>query len=193
MTNDVQQLQATLDSVLRTAQAPFYNRADFWEFLISLVVGLIVGGLSIYYAYNAYVEAGEAKKAAREAGKTVKYQTVAIELVELQQKLESPGFDIRFEVARDRLSETTKRLHRILSPFEDDPQLKDKIATLWALLSTTKGSLNAVLPDDLNKIEAPQATYRAIEGHFAAICDSVGGLVGLFEQKTTHFGGADGI
>ena len=134
----------------------------------------------------AFVEAGEAKRAAKAAGKTVKCQNVAIELRELKFELADT---VRFTTARDLLTDTTQRVHRILSPFEKEEQFKEKISKLWLELSETRKSLNSVKPTDAkSELEAPQAIYNAIENHFAIISELVGDLVGLFEQRTTNLG-----
>ena len=185
MTNDIQQLQQTLTAILQVVQEPYYKRWDFW---ISLVAGLIVGCIGIYYAYMAFVEAGEAKKAARAAGRTVKFQNIAIELREL--KLGTLSDNIRFTQARDLLSDTTQKLHQILCPFENEPQFENKITKLFEVLTKTRDSLNSVKPTEAkDEAEAPQATYNAIESHFATINELKGDLTGLFEQQTTNFGG----
>jgi hypothetical protein len=97
MTNDIEQLQQTVNSILDVVQEPFFKRWDFW---ISLIVGSVIGGFGIYFAYMAFVEAGEAKRAAKAAGKTVKCQNVAIELRELKFELADT---VRFTIARDLL------------------------------------------------------------------------------------------
>jgi len=188
MTNELEQLQAVADNILKLSQEPFWKHPDFW---ISLLVGSILGIVSIYYAKKAFVEAGEAKKAANEAGKTVKYQTVAIELTELLPKLSTPTDEIKYNEARNLLSETGQRLHRLLSPFEqaDDKRIAAKIGELMKLLDDTGISLNSVRPQDVkSEADAPNAVYNAIEASFAKINNLVSDLVGLFEQRTTKFG-----
>jgi hypothetical protein len=185
MTNDLQ--QTTLNAIFQLVQEPFYKRWDFW---ISLIVGAVIGIVGIYYAYNAFKEATEAKKAARAAGRTVKFQNVAIDLREL--KLGTLPYDIHFTAARDLLSQTTQELHQILCPFENELQFKAKISKLFEVLSQTREALNSVKPLKPNdEQEAPQATYNAIESQFATINELKGDLTGLFEQQTTHFGEND--
>jgi hypothetical protein len=184
MTNDTEQLQSTLNSVLQIVQTPFWKQPEFW---ISLIVGIIVGGIGIYYAFRAFKEAGEAKKAAKAAGRTVKFQNIAIELREL--KLGTLSENIQFTAARDLLSDTTQKLHQILCPFEKEPQFSDKITKLFEVLQKTRESLNLVKPsDEQSEREAPQAIYYAIENQFATMNELKGDLTGLFEQKTTNFG-----
>lgn len=163
MTNELQQLQAAVDNILKLSQVPFWEHPDFW---ISFLVGSILGIVSIIYARKAFVEAGEAKKAANEAGKTVKYQTVAIELTELLPKLSTPTDEIKYNEARNLLSETGQRLHRLLSPFEDadDKRIAAKIVELMKLLNDTGVSLNSVRPQDVkSEADAPNAVYNAIK------------------------------
>ena len=183
MTN-TQQLQSTLDSILGIVQEPFWRHADFW---ISLLVGAIIGLISIYYAKKAFIEAGKAKDAARAASQTVKYQNVGIELRKFA--LGPLEVNIRFNAARDRLSDANKDLHTILSPYVKEPQFSEAIAKLWGVLSQARESLDLVKPQNPTaESEAPQAVYNAIESHFATVNELVGDLVGLFEQKTTDFG-----
>lgn len=189
MTNDIQQLQTDLTAIFETVKPPFWQREDFWINVALGVIGVLVGIAGIYYARKAFVEAEKAKIAANAAGQTVKCLTVAIELTELLPKLGTPPYSILYEEARNLLSDTTQRLHRILATFENDHVVKERIAKLWKLLDDTQEALNQVRPrDEKSAAQAPQAVYNAIERNFANINNLVSDLVGLFEQKTTKFG-----
>ena len=77
-----------------------------------------------------------------------------------------------------------------LCPFEKEDQFKEKIEKLFDVLTKTREALNSVKPTEAkDESEAPQATYNAIENHFATINELKGDLTGLFEQQTTNFGG----
>lgn len=189
MTNDIQQIQTNLTTVLEFVKPAFWVRGDFWINVILAIIGIVIGGFGIFYARKAFVEAEQAKDAANAAGRTVKCLTVAIELTELLPKLGTPPYTILYEDARNLLSDTTQRLHRILAPFENDSEVKDRIGKLWRLLEETRLALDQVRPhDQAAELQAPQAVYNATERHFANINDLVSDLVGLFEQKTTKFG-----
>jgi len=141
----------------------------------------------------AYREAHKAKKAATEAGQTVKIQTVAIELMEMLQKLDDLYPEILFSEARDLLNEIDRRLRRATSPFQKDDDLAETITTLRTALETARNSLNSVRPEDPSKEKnAPSAVYYAIQNDFAQINNTVADLLGLCEKKTMHFGGNNG-
>ncbi|MFZ0333039.1 MAG: hypothetical protein WA613_00730 [Candidatus Acidiferrales bacterium] len=175
----------SIDRVLEMLQKPFWHRIDFW---ISTVLGS--GGL--IFSILAYREATEAKRAAIAAGRTVKIQTVAIELTEVSLKLDRIEPKIRFSEARDLLAEISRRLHRATSPFVDDPKLSNSVSATLAALAAAQTALKAVRPTDPAKEdEAPFATYNAIEDNFATINNCVGDLVGLLEKESSHFGEED--
>src|SRR5438309_11646527 len=103
-------LEAALRHVIELLQRPFWSRWDFWIFL-----GLGAG--SLFASIQAFREARQARRAATLAGRTVKLQTVAIELGEILHKLEELQMGIKFDKARDLLSEVSKRTRRAVSPF----------------------------------------------------------------------------
>jgi hypothetical protein len=166
-----------------------------WDFLVSLLLSLAGIGVSIaglVYSIRAFreanlakLEAELAKQAATEAGRTVRVQTVAIELGEVSQKLERLLPDIRFSEARELLNEVSKRTRRAISPFAEDPALKTTIAAVRQALDTAQSSLKGVRPTSpAGESEAPIAVYNAIEADFAAIGNLVADLLGLFEKQT---------
>lgn len=193
-------IQSQINRILDLLQRPLHQRLDFWIFFVLAVIGIAAGVASLYYAVLAYEEAKlaksaaeQAKKAATEAGKTVRVQTVAIELGEITQKLEQLRPDILFSEARDLFNEVSRRLRRAISPFADDPALKTTIAAVRAALDATQTSLKNVRPTDPNKErETPAAVYNGVEADFVAISNLVADLLGLFEQKTFHFGDTNG-
>jgi hypothetical protein len=184
MTNDIQSLQTTLNTLADEAKVPFWQHGDFWLSIVLALVGIVVGAFGVYYAWKAFVEAGEAKKAARLAGKVVKFQSVSIELRQLE--LGELAKNIQFSDVRNNLAAATENLHRILFPFQNEPQFKDTITKMFTVLTATRESLNSVKPkNDQAEQEAPQAIYNAVEAYFAEINELKGDLTGLFEQKTT--------
>lgn len=183
-TNEPQQTVAALDLIRTAVELPFWKHFDFW-------IATILGIAGLVFSIKAFIEARQAKQAATEAGKTVKIQTVTIELSEIQPKLDKLHAEIKFDEARDLLNEITRRLRRVISPFERDHSFSDKITALREILDKTKESLNKVRPSDPTKAEVPRAVYFAIESDFAAISNVVADLSGLFEKKTINFGDED--
>jgi hypothetical protein len=179
---EIPNLDAAVKPVLDAVQAGFW--IGHWEFVISLVVG--VGGL--FFSILAFREARQAKKAAREAGVTVKLQTITIELTEIAQRLNKLEPDIKFRDARDFLAEISQRLIRLTVGFGADPEFKRTIDALRAALLAAKTSLNDVRPTNPKEADAPQVVYNAIESNFATINDTVSELLGLFEKRSTSVG-----
>ena len=164
----------------------FLNKPDFW-------IGIIIGAVGIIFSGLAFIEARRAKVAATKAERTVKIQTIAIELTEVCQKLDKLRRDIHFDEARDLLTEISRKIRRFISPFQNEHGLENTITTLVEALDNAKKSLNAVRPDAaIEEAEATNAVYNAIEGDFATINNSVAALIGLLEKKTMDFGDADG-
>jgi hypothetical protein len=185
-TNDLQRMSALLDSIQKAVEIPFWQHFDFW-------IALILGVAGLYFSILAFIEARKAKHAATEAGKTVKIQTITIELSDILPKLDKLQPEINFNEARDLLNEITRRLRRVVSPFEKDAALCDKISALREALDKTKESLNKVRPTDPTKDEIPRTVYYAVESDFATINNAVADLLGLFEKKTINFGDEDAI
>jgi len=190
MTNNLPQIQQAAQDVIKpaldSALSPFWvGHWDFW-------IGSVIGTLGLLFAILAFLEARQAKRAATEAGKTVRIQTITIELSEISQKLDKLQTGIHFNEARDMLNEITRRLRRIVSPFRKDAGLADSITSLTTALAEAKESLGSVRPVDASMAEAPGVVYYAIEANFAEINNSVADLLGLFEKKTINFGEEDG-
>ena len=183
MTTNTLQL---LDSILQVVQTPFWKQPAFW-------IGSILGVAGLIFLIKAFLEARQAKRAATEAGQTVKIQTTAIELTEISQKLDKLPQEIHFNEARDLLNEISRRLRRATSPFAKDSVFGETIAELREALDAAKVALNKVRPtDQVTTTEgAPHAVYFAVEGDFATINSIVADLLGLFEKKSINFGDSD--
>jgi hypothetical protein len=190
-TNDLQPIGNTLNAVADTVQKSFWTKGDFLLATFLGILGAVISGFGLYFSVKAFKEARAAKHAATEAGKTVKIQTVTIELSDILPKLDKLQPDVHFNEARDLLNEISRRLRRIISPFETDEGLSAKITLLRETLDKAKASLNNVRPTDTSKEEVPGTVYYAIEGEFVAISNSVADLLGLFEKKTIDFGQAE--
>ncbi len=185
MQPDLQVLQSDVDQILRLVQVPFWRQFDFW-------IGITIGIGGLIFSILAFLEARKAKRAATEAGRTVKLQTVTIELTEVSQKLDRIQPEIHFNEARDLLAEISRRVRRAVSPFAHDSGLSDAITAVLAALATAQSSIRKVRPSDPTKeVEAPYTVYYGIEGDFAVINNCVADLIGLFEKKTLDFGDDD--
>jgi hypothetical protein len=189
-------IQSELGRIIEFLQRPWWNRLDFWIGLIAVLVGvagLVYSILAFREARKAKHEAQEARKAATAAGRTVRLQTVAIELSEIIQKLERLQRGILFDQAQELLNEISRRLRRFVSPFQDDGKLSPSISLCLGALESAQKSLNSVRPTDpAREAEVPGVVYLAIQGDFATINNSIAGLQGLFEKESFHFGDYDG-
>ena len=153
--------------MLEALNSPFYKSIEFW---ISISVGLI----SMTAAIFAFIEAKDAKRAALDAGRTVKIQTITIELTEILQRLDKLEPAISYSDARDLLNEIARRLRRLASPFKSEQDLKDIITKLFTSLEHGKKALNSVKPDNLETEEQNQdinSVYYATEAHFSSYAD----------------------
>jgi len=186
MSPDGQSTDAIIKQILATLESSFWTHAEFW---ITTIIGLAALGFS----WAAFTEAKKAKQAAVEAGRTVKIQTITIDLTEIAQKLNKLEPTITFSDARDLLNEISSRLRRVMSPFSNDPDLKSTIQSLRDALATAKTSLDAVRPLDPSKEqETPRAVYNAVQSELANINSIVADLTGLFESKSQHLDGGHG-
>ncbi len=190
MTNDLQRIAETVQQIALESHVSFWAKGDFWIAFVLGVVGIAVGIVGVYYSVKAFVEAKEAKIAAKAAGRLVKYQTTTYELIDLLKPLASPSMQITFSTARDTLADTTHKLFRIISTFEHEADIADKIAALRSALDNAQKSLDGVRPTGTSKEgDAPYAVYNAIEKDFSTISNMIGELQGLFEKKTVNLGG----
>jgi hypothetical protein len=179
-------LQSFVNQILQQVQSPFWHHVDFW-------IGAALSVAGLLFSILAFVEAKRAKQAAIAAGRTVKLQTIAIELSELTQKLGPIEPDILWKEARDTLAYISYRVHRATSPFTNDLKLSANISATLGALAAAQASLKAVRPTDPAKEkEAPLAVYNAIEDNFLTINNLVADLIGLIEKQGIESGDGDG-
>ena len=159
-------------------EAPFYSSLEFW-------INFIVGLAGVLFSVLAYAEARKAKLAADEAGRTVKIQTVTIELSEIAQRLDKLDSKLTFSEARDSLNEISRRLRRLIAPFQDGQDLKAPCQRLRDSLDAARESLDTLLPQDgLIENLPPNSVYFATQSHLAVISSLVAEIMGLFEKRT---------
>ena len=170
----------TEDEIIKLVSAinqPFYLLPEFW-------IGSIIGIVSIYFSVKAFNEAREAKKAASEAGKTVKIQTITIELTEIAQRLDKLDFELNFAEARDLLNEVSRRLRRLIAPFQSNSDMSEQCEGLKIALDEAKLALEGVRPQDGADELPSNSIYFATQGHFSNISSLVAEIMGLFEKRT---------
>jgi|GEM_PF-3375652 len=160
-------------------QVPFWHHVDFW---ISTGIGIIGLGFTIWAVFAAT----GAKRAAVEAGRTVKIQTVAIELMEISQKLDSLDLEIMFPDARDFLNGVSSKLRRLIAPFQNYQDLGPAVANIRESLSNAKTSLNAARPQPGAPPAPVGSVYNAIEADLATISGFVADLLGLMETRAVN-------
>lgn len=156
---------------------PFWKTIDFWIFLV-LAIG------SLFASIRAVIEAKQAKIAANDAGKTVKIQTITIELSEVMQRLDKLDVEIDFSTARDLLSETNRRVRRLIAPFKEDEEYKDIIGSIITTLSDSKSALLRVRPIDQDEVVVRSTVYYSIESNFSELTGQLAELMGKFEERT---------
>jgi hypothetical protein len=180
------EVTAQLVRLANDVNKAFWEKWEFWIGTLLNVGGLILSGL-------AFWQASKAREAAVEAGRTVKAQTVAIELSEVAQRLDLIQPEITYREARDILSEISRRVRRVISPFDDDQHLGGAVALLRGALSSAQDSLKTVRPaDPLSETKAPDAVYFGVENEFSAINNAIADFLGLLEKKTIERGNVDG-
>lgn len=178
-------LGTLVERLVALAERPFWQTASFW---IEVVIGLA----GLLFSILAFKEAKKAKTAATIAGRTVKIQTLTIELTELAQRLGTVQPGISFSQARDLLADVSRRIRRATSPFGRDDHFKPAIDVLKDTLLVAQDALKAVRPANVSSEQtAPEAVYYAVEGSFAALNDAVADLIGLFESHTFEYGDTD--
>jgi hypothetical protein len=178
-----------LEQLQRLLVPHFWSHPEFWiESLIGLG-GMVLSFLAFQQAEAAKKEAVKATQAATEAGRTVKLQTMSIDLTEIAQKLDRVQPGISFNSAKDLFNETSRKLRRIIATFADHPNLRTPIEAVKAALESTQVSLKQVRPTVPGKeAEVPDAVYYGVEDNFATINNCVADLLGMVEKQTYDFG-----
>lgn len=172
-----------LQQIADMVGSPFYSQPDFW-------INVLLGVVGVLFSVLAFVEARRAKVAAAEAGKTVKIQTITIELSEIAQRLDKLDAQLNFSEARDLLNEISRRLRRLIAPFQSLEDLKDLCVSLKASLDAAKQALEGLMPQEGGADQLPpNSVYFATQGHFANISSQVAEIMGLFEKRTIEVDG----
>ena len=178
----MQPSSTAIDEILRRIPPPFFRDYGFWASLAVTIAGLI-------FSVLAWIEAKKAKAAATAAGRTVKLQTVAIELSEIGQRLDRVQPGIRFNEARDLITEMSRRVHRATAAFSKEPKLAEAIVVLMQAVDAVQKSLKSVRPTEIGKeAEAPDAVYYGIEADCSTVSNSIADVIGLFEKQAFDFG-----
>lgn len=166
---------ANLETIVEILNNPFYKKWDFW-------ISLIVGGLGVGFSILAFIEAKAAKKAASDMAKTVKVQTITIELTEIIQGLDKLDYSLDFVTARDRLSEINRKLRRLLAPFQNSEDISQNCVDLKQALDNARSALDGLVPSD-NSNDVPNAIYFGLQSHFGNISSQVAEILGLLEKR----------
>lgn len=186
-------IQSVLNRVLDVVNTPFWKHADFWISTVIGVAAACISFLAYIQAEKATEEAKKAKQAATGAGKTVKLQTVCIELSEIAEALNGVRPGIKFKDAKELFNDTSGHLLRMMAPFASQSDLRDAITAVRNAIQDGHTSLRQVVPTDPTKEdEAPNAVYNAVEDKFAMLKFAVSELTGLMEAETYEFGRRDG-
>lgn len=166
--------------ILNEINIPIWKKIDFY---LSFV-GFVFSGL-------AFRAANKAKEAALSAGKSVKIQTITVELSEISQKLDNLDIDISYSAARDLLNQIQRKLIRLISPFSNKkyPHIKETFSKLESEFNVAKDSLNSVRPNvQGDDIIQSNSVYYAIESSFSEINSLTANLLGLLESIAMNGG-----
>lgn len=165
--------EVELRMVLQGIVVPFWKDWAFW-------IGTVLGVLGVGLSGLAFAEARQAKIAARQAGRVVKLQTIVVELTEIAQRLEQLDGDLDYRAARNLLSETSRRLHRLIAAYRQAPHYEPLCAGVEKALTAARDALDTLRPG-VDEDAGPVSVYFAMERHFAGISDRVAEILGLFE------------
>ena len=171
------QYQEVLD-LISNQSVPFYQDISFW---ISNIIGLI----GVFFSIIAYLEAREAKKAAKAAGNFVKIQSITIDLTEIIQRLDIISTELNYSHARDFFNELNRRIRRIISILSTNEVYNSKTSEVLLTLNTIKANLDSVRQSKTTEQSlAGIDIYFAIESEFSSLSGQLADLSGLLEQKT---------
>ena len=148
------------------------------------LVGIVISAFGVWFSLRAFREAREAKLAAREAGRTVKRQTIVVDLAEVTQRLDQIERDIDFLTARQRLNDASRRVHRLLAAYRDRQDYAQACSELFEALTRARQSLETVYPPKLEGRPEGTPVYFAVESGFASVSDRIATIIGLFENRS---------
>lgn len=175
-------MESNIEAIIGLLSTPFYMRLDFW-------ISALIGVAGVIFSIKAFMEASAAKRAASEAGRTVKIQTITIELGEIAQRLDKLDYEVKYTEARDLLNEISRRIRRLIAPFESNSDLSDACGRIKKALGDAKDSLDEVRPQSMEESSISAASvYFAVEGHLSNISGLVAEIMGLFEKRTIDIG-----
>lgn len=167
-----------LKEILEFVSTPFYYDFSFW-------IGTIIGLVGLFFSFKAFIEARQAKKAAFEMGKIVKIQTITIELSEIVQGIDKLDSKMSFSDARNLLSEISRKIRRLIAPFQDSVKFSTVSCSLKKALDDAKSALDNLTPEyDVDNELPSNSVYFALQGHFSNIGNLVAEMMGLCEKTT---------
>lgn len=184
-TPDVATSADTLRNILAALYTGWWTRPDFW-------IATIIGVAGLIFSILAFVQARKAATAARAAARSVKIQTVTMELQEVHQMLDAIEPQISYAEARKLLSSVNYRVRRHTTPFINTSEFKETISRLRDGLAAATSALEGVRPSDPETaIKAPNAVYYAIVSSFSQLSGLIADLLGLMESETLDIGEGD--
>lgn len=154
---------------------------DFW---IGTALALLSIGLSIWAA----IEARAAKKEAKRAGFTIKIQTVAIDLSEIIQNLETiqDNNKIVYVVASKLVKTNSRKIKRLTAPLKSDDAFVQIIYKIDEHIKSIETALSGVSPYDNINSPVETSVYNAIASPTSNLCNTLSELMGLLEHRTIN-------
>src|ERR1035437_9140515 len=169
---------------------PYYQTFSFWIGIVLSLIGIGITISGLVYSIKAFKQAKDAKKeaiaaknAAAFAGKIVKMQSISIDLLEISQLIEKLDYSVDYSKARDFFNFVTRKLNRLMTVFEGDPNYKEIIGQIDSTLEELKTSLEGVRPIGERVLNDEHAVYYAIESHFTKLIGQISKLMGRCENK----------
>lgn len=182
---DNQLLKQIANNIVNLSQ-PFFKQPDFYIFLVLGLLSLFLSYKAFKEAEEAKLEAGKAKEAAKEAGKSIKIQTITLELLEIAQKLEALNQNISYSDGRSLFQEVNRKTRRLLSPYQEETEFKTTITKILTILEDFQTSLLNVRPVGQDVAEIPYQIFNAIENDISDLVSALSDLIGLFDNRNLN-------
>jgi len=158
----------------------FSKLLDFWIFVVLAL-------LSILFSLFAFLAAKSAKEAAKAAGRTVKIQTVTIELMEIIQKMDRLEERMNYKEARDFYSETNRKIRRFIPSIKSYGDYTEMVDITIESLNDIKRALEGVKPNSEIDDSIPNdSIFVAVESHFSNLSGILSELMGTLEMKNSN-------
>jgi hypothetical protein len=158
---------------------------DTWLALGGHGIGIAVGAVGLYYAWNAGRQANRARHAANRARQAVKRDSDKEVMTKAKDELQSflkTSIEVSYTDASALFRDITGRVRRIIARQEKNKILKEPIRLVKDALKAAGEALKGVQPSNPADNKPSQVVYNAIEGPFTDLLGCLADFCGHLDR-----------